>query len=127
VPKANSQLSILVIDDVDEMRLTVEQLIGFMKRFKVSGSCGSTAQARLELTRRRPSLVLLDEVLPGESSLDFLSELVSEGIPVVLMTSLENPTHALPAGARLRIVKPGWKSLEEDAVRIEAQLLAVMA
>jgi hypothetical protein len=40
-------------------------------------------------------------------------------IPVFLMTSIENPTHELPAGARLRLVKPGWKSLDEDRVRIK--------
>ena len=34
-------------------------------------------EARLELTRRRPALVLLDEILPGESSVDFLGEFVA--------------------------------------------------
>jgi response regulator of citrate/malate metabolism len=121
-----SKIPVLIVEDVEEMRLMMEQLINGMKRFKVSGSSGSCVEARLELTRRRPSLVLLDEILPGESSQDLLREIVQDGIPVVLMTGMENPDHGLPAGARSRLIKPGWKSLVEDGVRIEAELLAAL-
>jgi CheY-like chemotaxis protein len=117
----------MVVEDVEEMRLMMEQLINGMRQFKISSSCANGAEARLELTRRRPSLVLLDEILPGESSTDLLQEFLNEKIPVVLMTGIENPVHPLPPGVRLRIAKPGWKSLDEEQPRIESQLLAFLA
>lgn len=118
--------SVLIVEDVEEMKLMIEQLISGMSQFKVSGSASHVTEARLELTRRRPSLVLLDEILPGESSVDFLQELVAEGIPVVLMTGVENPTHGLPKGAKARVIKPDWRSLDEARAAIEAQLLQAL-
>lgn len=120
-----ARITVMIVEDVPEMRLMIESLINGMKSFRVSGSCGNGAEARLELTRRRPSLVLLDEILPGESSLDLLNDLVAEEIPVVVMTGVENPVHELPAGARFRIAKPGWDSPAEALARIEAQLLSI--
>jgi chemotaxis response regulator CheB len=116
--------SVLIVEDVPEMRLLMEQLINGMSQFKVSGSCANSIEARLELTRRRPDLVLLDEILPGESSTDLLQELIADGILVVLISGVEDPTHPLPKGAKLRISKPGWKSLDEERPRIESQLIA---
>ena len=116
--------SVLIVEDVPEMRLLMEQLINGMTKFKVSGSCANSIEARLELTRRRPDLVLLDEILPGESSTDLLQELVADGIPVVLISGVEKPTHLVPKGAKARISKPGWKSLDEERPRIESELYA---
>jgi DNA-binding NtrC family response regulator len=115
-----SKRSILILDDVLEMREMLETLINGFEGYKISASCGNCAEVRLELTRRRPSLVLLDEVLPGESSLDLLSELVAEGIPVVMMTGMEKATHEMPPGAALRITKPDWKTLEKEGKKLEA-------
>jgi DNA-binding NtrC family response regulator len=113
-----SKRTVLILDDVLEMREMLETLINGFEDYKVSGACGNCAEVRLELTRRRPSLVLLDEVLPGESSLDLLTELVAEGIPVVMMTGMEKATHEIPPGAALRITKPDWKTLERDGEKL---------
>jgi hypothetical protein len=61
---------------------------------------------------------LLDEVLPGESSLDFLREVHAEKIPVILVTSLEKPTHPIPPEARGRIEKPHYRDLESFKTRL---------
>jgi DNA-binding NtrC family response regulator len=121
-----SKKAVLIVDDVDEMREMLQSLVDGLEGFKVSASCSNCAEARLELTRRRPSLVLLDEVLPGESSADFLQELVADGVPVALMTGMEKPTHEVPAGM-IRFAKPGWKSIEQDAIRILDVLNQVLA
>jgi DNA-binding NtrC family response regulator len=115
-----SKKTVLILDDVLEMREMLETLINGFNGYKVSASCGNCAEVRLELTRRRPSLVLLDEVLPGESSLDLLSDLVAEGIPVMMMTGMEKATHEVPSGAAWRIVKPDWKTLDQDGAKLEA-------
>ncbi len=107
----------------------LRQVVTGLEGFQVSGLARDCAEARLELLRRRPDLVLLDEILPGESSLDLLGEIQAESIPVLLMTGMENPTHPLPKGVSRRLIKPDWKSLEKDqsrfaeAMRLELGLL----
>ena len=122
-----SMARILVVEDVDEMRELLAETLSGIEGIRVTGQVQNTQEARIEITRRRPDLVLLDEVLPGESSLDLLEELKSEGIPVVLITGVEEKTERpLPAGALIRMAKPAWESLEEDRLRIRAQLAKVI-
>lgn len=116
----DSKRSVLIIDDVDEMREMLTTLIDGLEGYKVSAACSNCVEARVEAMRRRPALVLLDEILPGESSFDLLQEFVADQLPVVLMTGVENPTHEVPSGASLRVMKPDWNSLEQDGVRLKA-------
>ncbi len=112
-------LSILIVEDIAEMSQLLEHTLQGIAGIKISGIVQNTFEARLELTRRRPSLVLLDEVLPGESSSDLLQDLISQGIPVILMTGLTVPSSAPLAGALERVIKPTWDSIEEDRIRLE--------
>jgi two-component system, CitB family, response regulator CitB len=107
-------LDVLIVDDVDEMRLLLEELIAGVPGLRQSGSARNTWEARLECQRRRPGLVLLDEVLPGEASLDFWEELKRDAIPVLWVTSVENPQHGLVVGSLGRLMKPTWKTLARD-------------
>lgn len=109
------------------MRDLFRHLFDKMDGFKISGSARNGAEARLEVQRRRPDLVLLDEILPGESSQDLLTELIAQKIPVVLVTGLDHPTHAIPAGAAARAIKPGWKTLDQDRARFAKVIAGVLA
>ncbi|MBC7693737.1 MAG: response regulator [Methylotenera sp.] len=115
-------LQILIVEDVDAMRELLDLTLREIPGIKVSGAVSNTFEARVELTRRRPHLVLLDEILPGESSLDFLAEVKALEIPVLLITSIVGRTHALADGAVGRMVKPTWNTLDEDRVRIQKTL-----
>lgn len=121
--KKQSLISVLVVEDVDEMRSLLELIFKGMEGIGLSGVAKNGFEARLILSRNRPDLVVLDEVLPGESSYDLLKEIESQGIPVVLMTSLENPPSHLPPGASARMTKPGWSSIDQDRSRIQSILL----
>ncbi|MGK5084088.1 response regulator [Bdellovibrionota bacterium FG-1] len=105
-------LAILIVEDVDTMRSLLEQVVGGLEGVRVSGTARNGWEARRELTRRRPDWVLLDEVLPGESSLDLLKELEAQQIPVLLLTGIEKPDHSIPSGAIGRLVKPTWDDLK---------------
>ena len=111
---------ILIVEDVASMRQLLEHVISSISGMKVSGSAKNTFEARLELTRRRPDLVLLDEILPGESSVELLGEL--KEIPVLLLTGIENPTHPFPLGAIGRLFKPSFETIEQDRNRFEAAI-----
>jgi len=64
----------LIVEDIAEMGKLLEHVLSGISGLNISGIAQNCAEARLELTRRRPDLVFLDELLPGESSADFLKE-----------------------------------------------------
>ena len=107
----NEHLNLLLVEDVDEMRFLLETVLHErlneerLPVLSVMGMAASAQEAAQMRLKRRPDLVLLDEVLPGEASLDFMEELVSDGIRVLLLTGMEDPGHAVPKGALGRIMK----------------------
>jgi response regulator of citrate/malate metabolism len=119
--------TVLIVEDVDEMRALLEQLVGGTADFRVSGAARNAWEARLELGRRKPELVLLDEVLPGESSVDLLAEIRALGLPVILITGVEDAGHGIPAGAWGRLAKPTWETLEADRIRFQAAMIAALS
>jgi DNA-binding response OmpR family regulator len=119
-------IRILIVEDVDTMRYLLGIVLSDVPGMSVSGMAANGWEARLELSRRRPDIVLLDEVLPGESSIELLAELRASGIPVLMITGMESPAHPIPEGAEGRILKPGWKSVAEDRERIQASILRAL-
>jgi two-component system response regulator CitB len=118
---------VLIVEDVDEMRLMIEQAITGMPGFKISGSARNVWDARVELGRRKPDIVLLDEILPGESSVDLLAEIRALGVPCLLMTGVENPNHPIPEGAAGRFVKPSWDRFDEDTELLRQALTLALS
>lgn len=120
-PKAPAKASIqkarmhrvLIVDDVEEMRVLLKGVFEDQPDFEIL-TCASTVEARVELTRRRPSLILLDELLPGESSLDFYQEIATEGIPVFFITGMEQRSDPVPQKVLGRLKKPSWKTFSAD-------------
>lgn len=112
-------ISLLIVEDVDEMRALLEQVFQNLEGFQLTGLAKNSFEARFEVSRRRPDLVLLDEILMGQSSLDLVSEFDSLGVRVILITSLENPSDLIPAPALGRLQKPSWETLVEDRLRLK--------
>jgi DNA-binding response OmpR family regulator len=121
----SGQLVVLAVDDVPEMREMLRLILSGIPEVKAVIAAGNVWEARLELTRRRPALVILDEVLPGESSLDFLEELRKEGIPVVLVTGVTDRKAPLPDGASARVFKPDGRHPTADAKRFREAIQKV--
>ncbi len=121
------RLSILIVEDVSEMRELLKFILSGVQGVWVSGLAKNGFEARMEASRSKPDLVLLDEVLSGESSYDLLNEFCLSGMPVLLMTGMESPSPDLPLKALGRMLKPGWKSIEEDRARIQKVLVGLGA
>ena len=119
--------SILIIEDVDSMRCLLEHLIQSVEGLSVSGLAASGWEARLEVHRRRPDLVLLDEVLPGESSEALLNEFRVLLLPVLLISGAFDTERPLWEGALGRLQKPTWDSLEGDQIRFKQKIRAALA
>ena len=125
---------ILIVEDVAEMlemlRLIIDSLedshgdtLGPNKgTYKVQAAVPSLWGARVELSKALPDLVLLDEVLPGESVIDFLKDGTLKGVPVLLMTGMQNPTHAIPGGTLGRIKKPQGRNMKADQDYLRQEL-----
>lgn len=121
--------SILIVEDIEAMRKLIRLVLeeaprsGEYPPVRVSGAVGSTFEARLELDRRRPDLVLLDAVLKTESGLDLLPDLKSRGVPAILLVAGEEAaSKPTPPGFLGTIKKPALMTIEEDRARIWAQL-----
>lgn len=103
---------IFLVEDVEEMRFFLVEFfrraLGILEGTYVIREASTVAEARKLLTRDRPALVLLDEVLPAESPLDWVGELQREGVPVVLISGLVEQTsqEELPRGVLARVSKP---------------------
>lgn len=117
-------IQVLIVEDVDSMRELLNRMVSSIEGARVSGTARGVADARAEILRHRPDVVLLDEVLPGESSLDLLRFLSEEGIPAWLISgspSLGRP--AAPGEALGRLKKPGWDTWEADQRRLSEAIL----
>ncbi|MCA9365230.1 MAG: response regulator [Candidatus Moranbacteria bacterium] len=110
----NQKIVLIVEDDyalrsVLEARLRLAGLVVF---------CAKNADTGLKVAlENHPDLILLDFVMPGDSGLDFLSELRQSGdwgksASVVFLTSMEDPKiaeHGAQFGVTEYIVKSDWK------------------
>ena len=81
----------------------------------------------MEIERHKPDIILLDEVLPGESSLDLLRTFHKRNLPVILVTGITvDPGMVVPEGAVFRLEKPTWDSFEGDKARFEKAVAKVV-
>ncbi len=126
--QAPASLQILVVEDIETMRQLLEYLLKGVPEVRGVGLAKNSLEARVELTRRRPHLVILDEVLPGESSLDLLAELVRLDLPVLVMSGSEGESggRPVPSGAQGRLQKPSWGSVDEDRGPVREAILKAL-
>jgi two-component system cell cycle response regulator DivK len=103
-------LILIVEDDPGSLMLATAALEA--GGFDVAGT-GSAEEARESITRRKPSLILMDIGLPGMDGLDFTKELKSGAktatIPIVALTANNMPLYeraAKAAGCEGFIAKP---------------------
>lgn len=101
-------MRILIVEDVDEMRVFLKEALSRIGHHVEEAT--TTAEARNRIARNRPELILLDELLPGESGLDLLPELI--GVRVLLISGFEGP-RALPNGVIGRLIKKEWRKDDE--------------
>lgn len=126
--KAPRKKKILIVEDVESMRALLEYAVKEMSGYEVSEAVSNGFECRASLAKKRPDLVLLDEVLPGESSLDLLKEIETLGLPVVLMTGMETDRcHPIPPGAFDRVFKPSWDTLKQAQNRIKRAMDRALA
>lgn len=94
------------------MREYLTTLVRSLKGVASVAGVAHGLEARREWNRERPDLLLLDELLPGESSGDLLAEATKLGIATLLVTGIDHadtPSRTLPPAAMGRLSKPEWE------------------
>jgi chemotaxis response regulator CheB len=112
-----SKARVLIVEDVAEMRELLRECLKGAPGIEVSATCANTWEARLELERRKPDVVLLDEVLPGESSSDFAAEVEQLGVHVLWISELSARAGCLK--------KPSWRTLRKDSVELISAVMTL--
>lgn len=107
----NPSVKILIVDDDENMRVTLSDL---METLGLSAQTAKTGTEALKILHQRPEdfdIVLTDLIMPDYNGLDILKEVKkrSEDILVAIVTgyaSLETAVEAIRAGAYDYITKP---------------------
>jgi CheY-like chemotaxis protein len=110
-------MSVLVVDDDRQLVAALLELLGDLRLEAVSASDGATA---LQLLRDglRPSVVLMDLVMPNTGGIELFAEMLADPelrvIPVITMSGLRVDMH-LPS--RVHLEKPFGMNALVDALR----------
>lgn len=116
-------MRVLIVEDIDEMRELIAHLLSQIAGVSAVAKAANLAEAHQEVFRRRPDLVLLDEILPGESGLDLLPLCQASRVRVILMTESQGHlSQKVPSGAEARITKPSWETSNQDLIRLSLAL-----
>jgi DNA-binding NtrC family response regulator len=110
-------LRILIVDDEEAARYGMRRALGQLGC--QIAEAGSAAEARAEISARRPDLLLLDVNLPGENGLDFLRELSAQpDSPLIIIITAHGSermaVEAIKSGAHDYLAKP----FEVDELRL---------
>jgi DNA-binding NarL/FixJ family response regulator len=92
-PESIKPIRILLVDDHKSMLWGLERLIeGEKPRMQVIGKASNRMEVFGFLTTEKPDVILLDLDLNGESSLDFLEELLRKSLArVLVLTAAQDP------------------------------------
>jgi DNA-binding NtrC family response regulator len=126
--------TILIVDDEPAMRFSIARALQAEYR---TVEAGSVAEARRELERMRPDVILLDYSMPGEDGMVLLRELgAAREPPAVIMITAHGcerlAVEAMKAGAYDYLAKPFeldelrlivGRALERQGLRLEVQEL----
>lgn len=119
-------MRVLIVEDVEEMLELLAELVRPIRGIEAISRAKNALEARQELERHRPDVVLLDEVLPLESATDLAHEMTERGIPVIFVTSSLASKSTLPPGVLSRLLKPDWDDLSVRRPELQAILTTVV-
>lgn len=116
------EVSILYVEDEDEVRLEVEQLLSLFSNRVVTASNGDEAYKLFCETK--PHLIITDIEMPKTNGIEFAKKVREKNlqVPIIMLTAYANTEYLLPA-ANLNIqaylIKPlESKSLKESLYQV---------
>ncbi len=118
--------NILIVDDSRTEQVYLSEMLA--SEGYATQMASDTAEAQQIINMKRPDLILLDIVMPGQNGFQFARQLsrdaVTADIPVILCTSKDQETDrvwGMRQGAKAYIVKPVQKAV------LLAQIKAILS
>lgn len=103
-------ISLVIVEDLDEVREALKQFISLNPEFKVLGTCKTAEEALYDIPKLRPDIVIMDINLPGINGIECIRETKNK-VPqtqFMMFTVYENDEkvfEALKAGASGYLLK----------------------
>ncbi|MEO8606775.1 MAG: response regulator [Chloroflexota bacterium] len=109
--KPEHVITILLVDDIVEIRANVKKILSFEPDFSVIGMAGSGAEGIALAKELHPDVIIMDVNMPGADGLQITTQIVNM-LPetgIIIMTAQDDPSYmrlAMNAGAKAFITKP---------------------
>ena len=103
-------ISLMIVEDLDEVREGLFECISMSAEFKILDSCKTAEEALYEIPRHRPDIVIMDINLPGMNGIECIRQLKTKHLPTqyMMFTVYEDDEKvftALKAGATGYLLK----------------------
>jgi pilus assembly protein CpaE len=109
--KPSEIITVLLVDDIADIRTNVKKILGFENDFEVIGMAATGQQALSMAKELRPDIVIMDINMPDMDGLQATTQIVNDtpNVGVIIMTAQDDPSYmrlAMMAGAKAFITKP---------------------
>ncbi len=91
--------SLLVFEDNDLLRESLSSLVALNPEFTLAAAYSNVMQAREQISKYNPDVVLMDIDMPGRTGIDALREIrtFNSALPVIMLTVFDDNVHVLEA------------------------------
>jgi two-component system response regulator NreC len=115
-------IQVVVVDDHAVVRSGLRLLLAAEGDLEVVGEAGDAREAVFEVRARKPDVILLDVVMPGESGIEAVPKLLHEApdAKVLVLSMQDDPNYvreAFAAGASGYVLKEAVDAEVVDAIR----------
>ena len=115
-------IEIIVVDDHAVVRSGLRMLLEAEDDLAVVGEAGTAREAVFEARARKPNVILLDVVMPGESGIEAIGKLLHEApnAKVLMLSMQDDPSYvreAFAAGASGYVLKEAADAEVVAAIR----------
>ena len=124
--KLESPIRVLIVDDHAVVRAGLKLLVDAEDDLEAAGEAGSAREAIFEARSLKPNVVLLDVVMPDQSGLEIIPQLLHENdeAKVLVLSMQDEPSYvreAFEAGASGYVLKEAADAELVAAIREVAQ------
>lgn len=115
-------ITVTIVEDIDEVRLSLEKLVQSSDDFKLLNSCSSAELAQEKIIEEQPSIAIMDINLPGMSGIECIRRVKDEcpNTQFMMYTIFEDDEkvfEALEAGASGYLLKKTSKEKILEALK----------
>jgi DNA-binding NarL/FixJ family response regulator len=114
-------LSVLIYEDNELLRESIESMISLNKEFRVGGSFNNVLKVEDQVKSLRPDIILMDIDMPGSSGIEAVSKIRRAGwnTPIMMLTVFDDNQHvfdAICAGASGYLLKKHLSAKLYDSI-----------